>query len=516
MERYEELREARLLENKRRLAELKIEPLVAAPTVFKKPVSAGAAKRKRLAEPEQPLRRSLRQQGVTAKDEGNGVSATTDLEAITESKSSVSTKPLRASATEPITSDAVLTSVLRGDQPGFTDARIDAKSEEKEQLREWIVECLAGKWSKLSRKSPLKHSEREWDGMDVASETEVAKLLDHRTYSVAFLASDSAVGIAGSVKGEVGVWNWDVQKSKSSRLAACTFKFHTAPVTSILPCSQSTQRVYTSSYDGLIRVLDLESETVSDVICGDRRTPWANISDDLQSFSFTAVSAGRTSSNSQLVASDSYGRLVLFDPRTPSDSEVYSILPGKKVHTVHVNPADENYFVTSDRDATVKVWDRRLLRGKPSQRTKTPPGPVGEYCCSRVQSFVKWSPCGTQVASIGFDDLIHIWKVSSSFDLHASQFTIKHNNQTGRWLTPLNVDFFDSESLLVGSLQRTLQVFSAEKDNAAKPEYRLSWEVGGYSHPLITAVMSVNAVHPKRNLVLSGVGSGRCYICTQP
>lgn len=84
---------------------------------------------------------------------------------------------------------------------------------------------------------------------------------------------------------------------------------------------------------------------------------------------------------------------------------------------------------------------------------------------------------------------------------------ISHNNMTGRYISPFRPIWTPAgDGFLVGSMNRTFEVFSIKKKRKAE-------RIAAFSHELLTAIPARNAIHPFQPLVAACTGSGRVHIC---
>jgi WD40 repeat protein len=151
-------------------------------------------------------------------------------------------------------------------------------------------------------------------------------------------------------------------------------------------------------------------------------------------------------------------------------------------------------MVTGSTDTRVRLWDVRKMGPKvkavaTAQHNKTC---QGAYL----------APDGSQrVVTTSFDDTVRIWDGKKDLTQLVS---IKHNNQTGRWILPMRAVWAPrGDGVIVGSMTHPIEIFNAE---TGKKEGQL------YNAELTTAIAPRVCVHPTLNAVASGTGSGRAYV----
>jgi len=307
---------------------------------------------------------------------------------------------------------------------------------------------------------------------------DVAKVVgDGRILNLTFLNNPQPILISASSSGQLSIWNTQTQREsslKSTKVCGITIQAHDRGITTVKPHPIEPSKVFTSSYDGSVRVLDLSLSQIMDIVA-DPSTRTSSIGKSADSYSFTSLDLIAKSAGNHIAVSDSYGRLIFTDLRTNALNSSAIVEGNKKINTVVCNPMNENMIATSDRDARIALYDIRHLKKS-----------MLEHSLNRVQTHIQWSPSGRNLVSIGYDDRIHVWngilngKNRSNF---IPNHSIAHNNQTGRWLTPFKLCFLPTsmnssqEYFLLPSLKRTLQLFSVQSTNESKQNpLELIWE----------------------------------------
>ncbi|KAH7619959.1 hypothetical protein Ndes2526B_g05205 [Nannochloris sp. 'desiccata'] len=243
--------------------------------------------------------------------------------------------------------------------------------------------------------------------------------------------------------------------------------------------SSSLPSLYSCSYDGTIRCLDIQ-RGVFDLAWADKEMEYS---------CFDITSDGHTA-----YIGDKDGGMDIIDLRSKKKVHSIDVLHDKKVNTVHLDPYGGFNMVTSATDARVRLWDIRKMGSKvkavsTAQHMKT---------CQAAYL----APDGSQrVVSTSFDDTVRIW--DGKKDL-TQILSIKHNNQTGRWILPMRAVWAPKgDGILVGSMTHPIEIFNAE---SGKKEGQL------YNRELTTAIAPRVCVHPTLPAVAAGTGSGRAYV----
>ena len=112
------------------------------------------------------------------------------------------------------------------------------------------------------KEPPLAKGEAEYAarlGKLRIGETEVAKVVPDRIYSVAVLPSASSVVAAvGDRSGNLGIWNYSNQDSLEEN-GVLAFNPHTATINALAFDPTNPAKLFSTSYDGTIRCLDIET-----------------------------------------------------------------------------------------------------------------------------------------------------------------------------------------------------------------------------------------------------------------
>lgn len=316
------------------------------------------------------------------------------------------------------------------------------------------------------------------------SEDRVVKVVKDRIFSAAFHPCTSHLLMAAGDKwGRVGLWSPDHHWGDDGVLL---FEPHSRPV-SCMAFSTSSD-LLSVSYDGTLRCTDVEKAVFEDVY---------RIEEGLQTFDFLSHDC------STLVVSNWDGDVAVVDRRTPGTShESLYTLDSKTVRCVNVHPLHKQYFVVAE-NRVVSIYDTRCLK-------KSSPQAVSQlHGHSLTISSAYFSPStGNRVLTCSFDNNIRVFDTSSLISDAPLLTLIRHNMQTGRWLSKLKAtwDPKQEDCFAVGSMERPrrMQVFH---------------ESGKLLHSFmdeenLTSVQSVTVFHPSRNAVLGGNSSGRLHLFT--
>ncbi|KAI1863547.1 hypothetical protein JX265_008764 [Neoarthrinium moseri] len=460
--------------------------------------AAAPRKRKAAAEPVQrtrvmPTRQSARLSGGAAETDLDSLQTKSELlEAQKPAKRAritgdLDVSKLKVEGSRWANGDA-LASFAQGAQPGvrtFTDDDIkDTDNEELKNLRKGMqeLELYDG-----------------WLPNDI-------KITPERVYALAFHPiQDKPIVLAGDKKGIMGVFDGSQEKPQYDDEdedahvplpQVSAFEMHTRTISSILAPQSDPNSVFSASYDSTIRCLDLATQVSSSV--------WepADADEDL---AITCIDMSPEQKD-VLVFSTMEGSLGRTDRRTKEKAEIWS-LTDNKIGGFSLHPLLPHLVATASLDRTLKIWDLRMIKGKGEMRH---PSLLGEHTSRLSVSHASWSRSG-HIATSSYDDTVKIydmseaakWKPGHNITEMEPASTIRHNNQTGRWVTILKPQWQLSPAdgihkFAIANMNRFVDVYDGEGKQLAQLE--------GEG---ITAVPAVAELHPTHNWVAGGTGSGK-------
>ncbi|XP_068173569.1 WD repeat-containing protein 76 isoform X2 [Antennarius striatus] len=318
------------------------------------------------------------------------------------------------------------------------------------------------------------------------TEDQVAKVVKDRIFSAAFHPCNSSLLVAaGDTWGKIGIWKLGTDWDNDGVLL---FEPHTRPVSCMAFSRAHPTHLLSLSYDGSVRCMDVEKAVFDDVYDTDGL---------LKTFDFMSHDC------STLVVGNSYGQVAVIDRRTPGNSHesLHSMDP-KTLRCVNVHPTQKHYFaVAGSRD--VNIYDSRNLK-KTNSRTVSQ---LSGHSLSVSSAY--FSPCtGNRVLTCCMDDYIRIYDTSAMTTQPPLLTSIRHDMQTGRWLTKLSAvwDPKREDCFVVGSMSRPRRVQVFHENGQLQHSF-----VDGEN---LHTVLSVTAFHPTRNALLGGNASGRVHIFT--
>ncbi|KAK3835269.1 MAG: WD40-repeat-containing domain protein [Linnemannia elongata] len=342
---------------------------------------------------------------------------------------------------------------------------------------------------------------RQVQALQIRGPWPTVKVCQGRIYCMAIHENrDKILVCGGDVDGNLGFWDLDESQAddyepdEEEEPNIYNYKAHSRTLSSMQYSPTEPNKLFSTSYDGSVRYLDLVQQKFleSYVVAPDA-------SDHLGSVSIT-------SSGQQLWFADVDGGVTLKDIRTPKDEMVFrKILHEKKVGCVNVNPKYDNLIVTSSLDRTMKIWDIRTF-GQYKEDEAIVEMASFDHRLSVTSAM--WSPDGASIASTSYDDNVRIF---NNFEPSLPDFKeipepvrIPHNNQSGRWVTMLRAVWSHQFNWFsIGNMNKSVDIYSrGTGDLMANLSDRRN----------LTTVPAVNAWHPNRVLLASGMANGKMVI----
>nr|XP_031361582.1 WD repeat-containing protein 76 [Lonchura striata domestica] len=317
----------------------------------------------------------------------------------------------------------------------------------------------------------------------VLSEESIRKVVKTRVVSMAIHPSESTILVAaGDTVGHVGLWN----VSSGTEEGAHIFIPHNFRVNCMhfSPCNPA-------------HLLSLGNDTLR---CGDvTRAIFDEIfrgEEDLSCFDFLEENACTA------IVSQWAGPVAVVDRRTPGVSSELTVDIGfTRTRTVHVHPVKKQYFLAAG-SVDVCAFDVRYLR---NTKENNPLSSLTGHTKSVASAY--FSPVtGNRVVTVCADDRLRVYDTTSLSPTVTLLSSIRHNNNTGRWLTRFRAiwDPKQEHCFLVGSMAqpRRIEVFQ---------------DTGKLLHSFcnvdcLGSVCSINVVHPSQNILAGGNSSGRLHV----
>ncbi|KAL8909270.1 MAG: hypothetical protein Q9207_000280 [Kuettlingeria erythrocarpa] len=277
-----------------------------------------------------------------------------------------------------------------------------------------------------------------------------------------------------------------------------TFNLHRRTISSFQFSPHNPSHLYTCSYDSSLRLLDLTKSSTDDIYAP---------ADESLDEPLSGVEMDPLTPH-LLYFSRLDGHVGRVDTRAPHTADVFQ-LSEKKIGGFSLNPTCPHFIATASLDRTMRIWDLRKIGGKKGAQL---PALCGEHESRLSVSHAAFNSAG-QVATASYDDTIKIhtfdgmsgWTAGRDLTERemAPSAIIRHNNQTGRWVTILRAQWQLRPSdhvqrFCIGNMNRFVDIYTSKGEQLA--------QLGGDG---ITAVPAVAQFHPTNDWVAAGTASGK-------
>jgi WD repeat-containing protein 76 len=258
---------------------------------------------------------------------------------------------------------------------------------------------------------------------------------------------------AGDKVGNLGIWDvfGSIDEEGEEMPLVTSYKMHSRTISQFLFSHTDPTKLYTSSYDTTIRVLDLSTGVSTEVYFPEDETDTDALISSVQL---------HPDGNTLMFANfnGEVGKLDLREPAKERKVTLYT-LHEKKVGGLSIFPSLPEVFATSSLDRTTKIWDLRKMSGKH-------PICIGEYEASKSISSSEFNRQGDLVAT-SYDDTLSVFNGVGSVDMAPGKnqgllvpsHRILHNNQTGRYVSVFKARWHERpengfEKFCVGNMRR--------------------------------------------------------------
>ncbi|KAK6465924.1 WD40-repeat-containing domain protein [Scheffersomyces coipomensis] len=376
----------------------------------------------------------------------------------------------------------------------------------------------AGDFYEEIRKAPvyddkvLEDKRKEFDNLKIYEKFDPLdiKVAHYRITAINFHPSTTdRVVMAGDTNGNIGIWAVDSPNENEDEPLVSILRPHGKSISKILTPVKAPSKIYSASYDGSVRQLDLnklessELAYLSDpVMTGDNALGVSDINqcrDDPHVLYMTTLS----------------GNFYSYDTRTKFKRPTMKSLlrlHDKKIGAFSINPNKSYQIATASLDRSLRIWDLRNTSKSNAEwseyEDQTSPHLYGKYISRLSVSTVDWNSDNRLVCN-GYDDSVNIFDFSGSDEIDTADFRpfnkIKHNCQTGRWVSILKARWQYApedgiQKFIIANMNRGLDVYDQKGQIIA----HLSESVG--------AVPAVATMHPTQNWAVGGSASGKLYL----
>ncbi|KAJ7955596.1 WD repeat-containing protein 76 [Quillaja saponaria] len=362
---------------------------------------------------------------------------------------------------------------------GFQKKKAHLNSSIKKEFGDWKDEDLSSHSVEGSDGVSFDTDERKGDEVKsclklrslTLRQDNIARIVPGRITSVKiFPSSYQRMIVAGNKFGNIGFWN--VDSGKEDQNGVYLYHPHSGPISGILPQRHCLSKIYTSCYDGFIRLMDAEKEVFDLVFSGDETI-----------FSMSQ----QTNERNCLYFSEGRSGLNTWDCRVGECSSQW-ILHEDRINSIDFNSENPHIMATSSTDGTACIWDLRSIDGDKPKTLRT-------FRHNRAVHSAYFSPSGNSLATTSMDNTIGVYSGVNFEDVSS----IYHNNQTGRWISSFKAIWgWDDSYIFVGNMKRGVDVISPAR-------MKTIWTLHS---PYISAIPCRFDAHPFTVGMLAGATSG--------
>ncbi|CAN6857239.1 unnamed protein product [Brassica oleracea] len=336
-------------------------------------------------------------------------------------------------------------------------------------------------------------TENDDDSFDLGSlclePHDVKRVVPERVLVVKFLPCEGVKLVAaGDKDGNVGFWNLDCQNEEEDGCVSL-FKPHTYSVTSLVFQQNSFSKVITSSYDGLIRLMDVEKMVFDLVYSRDEYEPIHSLSQ-------------RPNDEQSLYFGGGEGMFNVWDLRAGKSVFNWE-LHKYRIHTIDFNPRNPHLMATSSQDRTACLWDLRTMGAKKPKALATVDHAKAVYSAY-------FSPSGLSLATTSRDNYVGVLSGANFEDTSM----IYHCNNTVRKISSFRgVWGWDDSNIFVGNVAKGIGVNQTKGIDVIST--KLKRTVKKLQSPLVKDVISRLHCHPLNVGMLAGsTAGGHVYVWT--
>ncbi|KAL8497728.1 hypothetical protein ACS0TY_021164 [Phlomoides rotata] len=323
------------------------------------------------------------------------------------------------------------------------------------------------------------HCSIDVEALQLKSEN-IARVVPGRIMSLRIFPSlDMQMIAVGNKFGDIGFWNVNGKQEDGDGIFL--YHPHTAPVSGFVINPFSVSKMYSSCYDGSIRLMDVEKEVFDMVYSSE--------------YSIYSISQS-THDVKSLYFGEGIGGINMWDVRA-GKSSFSCDLHEYRINTIDFNSDNEYIMATSSTDGTACIWDLRQINADK-------PAPLKTVTHKRAVASAYFSPSGKCLATTSADDKVSI----SSGANYEDTCMVYHNNQTGRWISPFRgIWGWDDSSIFIGNMKRGVDVISVEAERI----------VATLESDLLSAIPCRFDAHPYNDGMLAGATSGgQVYVWALP
>ncbi|KAI3987847.1 hypothetical protein MKX01_020961 [Papaver californicum] len=269
----------------------------------------------------------------------------------------------------------------------------------------------------------------------------VARILPKNIMNLCFFpCKNRSIVVAGNKAGSLAIWDMDAdlkdreEEQIGNGDGIYLYDPHTAPISGIVIQPFSLSKVYTSSYDGCIRLMDVEKEAFDMLFS----------SDD----AIFCLSPHPHEAKS-LYFGEAQGMIKVWDERAGKSSSSCT-LHDQRINTIDFHPENTNCMATSSSDGTACIWDLRNINANR-------PASLKMVDHKKAVHSAYFSPSGNSLATTSANDKVGLIRGMDFMDISM----VQHNNQVGRWIPSFRAIWgWDDSYLFIGNMNRGVDVIS--------------------------------------------------------
>lgn len=381
--------------------------------------------------------------------------------------------------------------------------RLEAEQQEKErkvslEMQSFQLEginVVDASTANINRKKSK--SKQSCLGLEYREEGPLIRGIPARIYSLVWHPNtnqDKFLLFSGDKSGNLGIIDLKLCRETGNQEGIQLLRPVKDSISNIKFAPFDSTKLYFSAYDGSIRIMDLHTQTI--------KVLWADTSDYVTSFDFSQT-------GNEIYFSTGSGCLGIVDTRmnqNTSDQAKANLfqLHEKKAQCVSTNWIEPNFFCTSSLDDTVCIWDGRKVFETGARSAYTP---VKQFSQRRsVTSAYFHKNYSGKLVTTCYDDYLRFYDDILNPTVQQPKTIIRHNNQTGRWITTFKANWDNTQSgnpfFFIGDMEKSVSIFDGDSGSLI---HRLQDEY-------LTAQPAVNALHPLANMMASGTASGKICI----
>jgi len=289
--------------------------------------------------------------------------------------------------------------------------------------------------------------------------------------------TDRTVVVAGNAVGDLGFWV--VDSFNGAGLYACSP--HSNLITGISAHYFSPARIFTSSCDRFVRLMDVEKENANVVICSSSADSFYSICQSPQDVSSLYVGEGA-------------GKLKVWDEKAGKASSFWELHHGR-INTIDFSPMNSHLMATSSSDGMACIWDLRSMK-------KDRPECINRVVHERAVNSAYFSPNGGCLATTSDDDRVGILSGVNFGD----QSMIPHKNRGAKLVSSTRgIWGWNDSYLFLGNLERAIDVICVGNKTTMTLE-----------SPHMASTPQQLAAHPcKLGSLAAAIGGGKVFLWTK-